>query len=192
MLNAEMILKKIESQPELRFMFSHWLKVRHGSVNAPFKNDLDLFEMGPAGVLPYVWLIEPDGEDNCRFRLVGDEIRNNFVDNPLNKDFIELYGPEVGHRIATIVHRVLKTPGVHFSDGVVRRPDQLSYNVNRLMLPLRTTSDTCGLMLGVISRGELQRAEKDTDTVQYVSGELLFSSLTELDDVIGRADTKEC
>ena len=146
-----------DDSPRLAAFLRIVLQAVDPDVGLPAKHRLDIKQLGRAGVLPYIYIVEHCADDVLRFGLSGEEVRWIFGFALRGKTVAEVLGREHGAMVDGIYRRTLRNRELVHSTGPVYRGGKLLYKAERLIVPACDTAGEVRFILCCFQRQEADR-----------------------------------
>ena len=145
-----------------------WDAARNGRPVPPAKSLIDPVELGNAGLLPFVWLVEMDAHSRFFYRLAGEEIICNFTSSIRRRMLGDVFDPETAELVRSCYLQVVEAEQIEFSAGPVLRDGHSSYYARRLLVPLRDDLGRTIYVMGVVDKQEYDRFRRHHSNPRYV------------------------
>ena len=116
---------------------------------------MDPIDLGRAGLLPRVWIVERVAPGEFRFRLAGEHVNKVFRGSIAGLTLSDLFDGETAAHIGSRWDRVLDEHLLSHSRGTIRTNGNIHHVGERLSLPLAATDGSSRFLIG----GNDQRAE---------------------------------
>ncbi len=129
-------------------IFTYWEHIR-GNADAPLRNLIQPSAIGH--ILPELFILENTADDNPRFRLAGTAICNLMGREIRGEDFAALWAgsqqDDPVHIAAGVMRHVV--PASIHATGYCISGRSMTFEL--ILLPVRTSSDTCDRLLGCLT-----------------------------------------
>ncbi|GAC1041075.1 hypothetical protein thsrh120_10790 [Rhizobium sp. No.120] len=130
-----------------RDVFTYWERIR-GNADAPLRNLIQPSAIGH--ILPELFILENSVDDNPRFRLAGTAICNLMGRELRGENFAALWAGSQQDDPVRIAAGVMKhvVPALVHATGYCISGRSMPFEM--ILLPVRTSSDTCDRLLGCL------------------------------------------
>lgn len=129
-------------------VFTYWERIR-GNADAPLRNLIQPSAIGH--ILPELFILENTVDDNPRFRLAGTAICNLMGRELRGENFAALWAGSQQDDPVRIAAGVMKhvVPALVHATGYCISGRSMTFEM--ILLPVRTSSDTCDRLLGCLT-----------------------------------------
>ena len=129
-------------------IFTYWERIR-GNADAPLRNLIQPSAIGH--ILPELFILENTVDDNPRFRLAGTAICNLMGRELRGENFAALWAGSQQDDPVRIAAGVMKhvVPALVHATGYCISGRSMTFEM--ILLPVRTSSDTCDRLLGCLT-----------------------------------------
>ena len=176
-----MILERLNHWPVLRAALDQWLNAREPGEQTPLKTGIDLKTFSETGALPHIWLMKRFRASDFRLSFVGEYVRDNFRENPIDKHLRDILGTENAETMNNAIDEITQTPGIHFSSGPVVREGQPGYQGWRMMIPMRSETGGLDWVFGIFVKQDLPNSIENDDKTNYLLVEKYYATIEDLD-----------
>jgi hypothetical protein len=128
------VVPRITSSRLARF-YEIWSAARRPTEIIPQKSAIDVVQLGRAGILPIVWLVEREQPNAWRYRISGETINEIHGRSLAGKMIAELADPDRIQEIAERWGRVVDEPAMLHTFGEIYGKIAI-YTGERIVLPL--------------------------------------------------------
>ncbi|MCR9255463.1 MAG: hypothetical protein NXI16_05145 [Alphaproteobacteria bacterium] len=174
---ATEFLKRVEDSPKLAALLRVWRMARPGPDKIPPKIDLDPVLLGREGVMPYIWLAQITEAREFRVALVGDQVRENFPSNPVDKLFPEFLSADHARDMTERYLKVVEDRMAEYSEGPVLRGGSVSYYGRRILLPLAAENWEAAYAIGVFQKEEVGYVDDKSTGPTYLAADVQYCSV---------------
>jgi hypothetical protein len=167
----------------LRAVMLHWRDCLEPGEIMPKKARIDALVLGPAGVLPFVWLIEVPKDGEPFYRLAGEGVALNHGQSIVRRSIYEVFERRPAETIEARWRRLLAEELFAHTTGDVYSAVGRTYVGERIALPLADDHGTPAFILGCTDYKTEQEAHRRSAPKKYFERECLLTPLSALRDL---------
>lgn len=135
--------------PKLLRLINLWHAARDGGAGLPRKSRIDAVDLGGAGLLAQIWLVERQPDRRLVYRLAGEEINAVFGRSIAGLTLDDLIEPEDAAVVSRRWHRLLDDGLVLHAIGDVYSDAGRLFSGERVVLPLTDDDGLPCFLIGV-------------------------------------------
>lgn len=135
--------------PKLLRLINLWHAARGGDAGPPRKSRIDAVDLGSAGLMAQIWLVERQPDRRLVYRLAGEEINAVFGRSIAGLTLDDLIDPEEAAMIARRWHRLLDDGLILHAIGDVYSDAGRLFSGERVVLPMTDDDGLPCFLIGV-------------------------------------------
>jgi hypothetical protein len=174
------VTQRVFDKTRLFRLLEVWKGACASSARPPRKSDLDPIDLGRAGLMPYLWIMEKVGDGDFRFRLTGEQARKNFRSNPIGKRLEDLHDEKTVRNRKALLEKVIGEGNAAYSLGSTIIDGHPIFLTDRLVLPLTDDSGATRYSIGAFEDVKLRHGLIDGGYPIYEFKDLVFTPASHL------------
>lgn len=174
------VTQRVFDKTRLFRLLEVWKGACASSTQLPRKSDIDPIDLGRAGLMPYLWIMEKVGEGDFRFRLTGEQARKNFRSNPIGKRLEELHDEKTTRNRKALLEKVIGEGNAAYSLGSTIIDGHPIFLTDRIVLPLADDTGEIRYSIGAFEDVKLRRGLIDGGLPIYEFKDLVFTPASHL------------
>ena len=140
----------------------------------PRKNAIDVAALGAVRALPFIWIMERDAAGRFRYRLTGEEVRQNFGRSVKDEAIEDVIDSANIASINAIYRTLLRSPCICYSRGPAIG-QRYAYIAERFIAPACDDDGQARFIVGCYQRNDVsesnaadRRATFDIEVARYI------------------------